>query len=197
MSDINISALQFDHKIGLFGDHEGKQDLLRISEIKNLSIYQIAKFKKSEVQSNQIKIDGLSLPQENPLVSSNENLRILWIGPETWICISTKSNLKDPISSACSDNDFAITDLSHSRAVIEVKGNHTLDVIKKGSPLNVNDNVFTEGNCANTTYNGINILIDFISNNPKTIRLFALRSFGGSFYHSITDAALEFGYEGV
>jgi len=197
MSDTYISALQFDHKIGLFGDHEGKQDLLRISEIKNLSIYQIAKFKKSEVQSNQIKIDGLPLPQENPLVSANENLRILWIGPETWICISSNSNLKDLISSACSDNDFAITDLSHSRAVIEVKGNYTLDVIKKGSPLNVNDNVFTEGNCANTTYNGINILIDFISNNPKTIRLFALRSFGGSFYHSITDAALEFGYEGV
>ena len=197
MSDTNISALQFDHKIGLFGDHEGKQDLLRISEIKNLSIYQIAKFKKSEVQSNQIKIDGLPLPQENPLVSANENLRILWIGPDTWICISTNANLIDLISSACSDNDFAITDLSHSRAVIEVKGNHTLDVIKKGSPLNVNENIFTEGNCANTTYNGINILIDFISNNPKTIRLFALRSFGGSFYHSITDAALEFGYEGV
>jgi len=197
MSDTNISALQFDHKIGLFGDYEGKQDLLKISEIKNLSIYQIAKFRKSEVQSNQIKIDGLSLPQENPLVSANENLRILWIGPETWICISASSNLKDFISSACSDNDFAITNVSHSRAVIEVKGSHTLDVIKKGSPLNVNDNVFTEGNCANTTYNGINILIDFISNNPKTIRLFALRSFGGSFYHSITDAALEFGYEGV
>ena len=197
MSDTNISALQFDHKIGLFGDHENKQDLLKITEIKNLSIFQVAKFRKSEVQSNQIKIEGLSLPQENPLISANENIRILWIGPETWLCISTNSNLKNLISSACNDNDVAITDLSHSRATVEIKGTHTLDVIKKGSPLNVNENIFKEGNCANTTYNGINILIDFISNNPKTIRLYALRSFGGSFYHSITDAALEFGYEGV
>ena len=197
MSNTNVSALHFDHKTGLFGDHQDKQDLLKISEIKNLLIYQVARFKKSEVQSNQIKIDGLSLPQKNPLISANESMRILWIGPETWLFISTNSNLRDLISSACSDSDFAITDLSHSRATVEIKGAHTLDVIKKGSPLNVNENTFKEGNCANTTYNGINILIDFISNNPKTIRLYALRSFGGSFYHSITDAALEFGYEGV
>ena len=197
MSDAITSALQFDHKIGLFGDHENKQDLLKISEIKNLSIFQVAKHRKSEVQSNQIKIDGLSLPQENPLISANKNIRILWTGPETWLFISTNSNLRELISLECSDNDFAITDLSHSRATVEIKGAHTLDVIKKGSPLNVNENVFKEGNCANTTYNGINILIDFISNNPKTIRLYALRSFGGSFYHSITDAALEFGYEGI
>ena len=197
MSDTNISALQFDHKIGLFGDHENKQDLLKISEIKNLSIFQVAKHRKSEVQSNQIKIDGLSLPQENPLISANKNIRILWTGPETWLFISTNSNLRELISLECSDNDFAITDLSHSRATVEIKGAHTLDVIKKGSPLNVNENVFKEGNCANTTYTGINILIDFISNDPKTIHLYALRSFGGSFYHSITDAALEFGYEGI
>tara|TARA_Y100001935_G_scaffold227105_1_gene205206 strand:+ start:443 stop:1036 length:594 start_codon:yes stop_codon:yes gene_type:complete len=197
MSDAITSALQFDHKIGLFGDHENKQDLLKISEIKNLSIFQVAKHRKSEVQSNQIKIDGLSLPQENPLISANENIRILWTGPETWLFISTNSNLRELISLECSDNDFAITDLSHSRATVEIKGAHTLDVIKKGSPLNVNENVFKEGNCANTTYNGINILIDFISNDPKTIHLYALRSFGGSFYHSITDAALEFGYEGI
>ena len=197
MSDAITSALQFDHKIGLFGDHENKQDLLKISEIKNLSIFQVAKHRKSEVKSNQIKIDGLSLPQENPLISANENIRILWTGPETWLFISTNSNLRELISLECSDNDFAITDLSHSRATVEIKGAHTLDVIKKGSPLNVNENVFKEGNCANTTYNGINILIDFISNDPKTIHLYALRSFGGSFYHSITDAALEFGYEGI
>ncbi|MDB0031979.1 sarcosine oxidase [Alphaproteobacteria bacterium] len=197
MSDYNISALQFDHKTGLFGDHEGKLDLLKISEIKNLSIFQIAKFKKSEASISQINIDGLSLPLEYPQVAVNQNLRILWIGLDTWLCISPNKNLHDLIMKTCNENDFAITDLSHSRAVIEIKGDRCLDVIKKGSPLNVNADVFKEGNCANTTYNGINVLIDFVSSNPISMKIFALRSFGGSFYHSITDAALEFGYEGV
>ena len=33
--------------------------------------------------------------------------------------------------------------------------------------------------------------------NPNKIRLFALRSFGESLYHDITDASLEFGYKAI
>ena len=40
-----------------------------------------------------------------------------------------------------------------------------------------------------------NSLIDFISNNPKIVRIFGLRSFGESLHHSITDGSLEFGYQ--
>ena len=36
--------------------------------------------------------------------------------------------------------------------------------------------------------------LDVLDNNPNKIRLFTLRSFGESFYHSITDASLEYGY---
>ena len=36
-----------------------------------------------------------------------------------------------------------------------------------------------------------------IGDNPNKVRIFALRSFGESLYHHITDAALEFGYVGV
>ena len=35
------------------------------------------------------------------------------------------------------------------------------------------------------------------ASNPDKFNLFTLRSFGESFYHHITDAALEFGYVGV
>ena len=39
------------------------------------------------------------------------------------------------------------------------------------------------------------IVLKFLKNNPSRIRLFALRSFGESLYHSITDASLEFGFK--
>ena len=190
------SALHFDHQIGLFGDYEGKNNLLKIKELKNLNIYQIAKFKKSTIDISQIKINDLPLPLSNPLVSYNNDTRILWTGPDTWICISS-NHLKDKITSVFNDSDFGVTDLSHSRAAIQIQGENTFDVLKKGSPLNFNDNHFSVNNSANTTYNGINILIDFVNSDPKTMNIYSLRSFGGSFYHSLTDSALEYGYEGI
>ena len=190
------SALHFDHQIGLFGDYEGKNNLLKIKELKNLNIYQIAKFKKSTIDVSQIKINDLPLPLSNPLVSYNNDTRILWTGPDTWICISS-NHLKDKITSVFNDSDFGVTDLSHSRAAIQIQGENTFDVLKKGSPLNFNDNHFSVNNSANTTYNGINILIDFVNSDPKTMNIYSLRSFGGSFYHSLTDSALEYGYEGI
>ena len=192
-----ISALHFDHKIGLFGDYEGKSNILKITELKNMNIVQIAKFKKSQVNQEQIKIEGLVLPKSNPQVSSNSETRILWTGPDTWICISKNKNLYDLISSSCNEADFAITDLSHSRAAIQIMGDHSINVLKKGSSLNFNENSFNKNNCASTTYNGINILIDYVNDSPKTFEIYALRSFGGSFYHSITDSALDYGYEGL
>ena len=91
--------------------------------------------------------------------------------------------------------NFAITDLSHSRAIIELEGNLVNEVLKKGCPLDINS--FKEGDCANSVYNGISITIDFISDNPKKVRISGLRSFGESLHHSITDACLEFGYKSV
>ena len=46
-----VSALANIHTSGQFGDYEGKNEnnLLKISEIKNLLIVQIVQFKKSEV----------------------------------------------------------------------------------------------------------------------------------------------------
>ena len=191
-----VSALHFDHHIGLFGDHEGKNNLLKIKEIKDLNIFQVAKFKKSSVDISQIKIDDVSLPLSNPLVSHNSDIRILWTGPDTWTFIS-ESPLKEKITFSFNDIDFGITDLSHSRAAIQIQGDNAIDVLKKGSPVNFNEDQFSVNSSANTTYNGINILIDFISLEPKTLNIYSLRSFGGSFYHSITDSALEYGYEGI
>ena len=85
--------------------------------------------------------------------------------------------------------------MSHSRAIIEIEGPDAIEVLKKGCPFNFN--ILEKNKSINSTYNGIAFTVDMLDDNPNKIRLFALRSFGESFYHSITDASLEFGYRAL
>ena len=192
-----VTPLEFIHKKGIFGDHHKKneKDLLQISEVKNLAIIQIVQYKRSKIQLGTIQIEGLGFPIENLKVESNKETRILWSAPRTWFVISKKENIINNIKEKCTDENFAITDISHSRAVIQIKGLEAREILKKGCPLNIDE--FKTNNCAGTVFHGISIVVDLIDNNPDTFNLLTLRSFGESFYHHVTDAALESGYVGV
>ena len=192
-----VSALANIHSTGKFGDHEGKNEnnLLKISENKNLLIVQIVKYKNSTVSYESFDIDGLKLKDEPLSVISNNETRILWNGPKNWLLVSTKKDLLKNISQNLNETDFAVTDLSHSKAIIEIEGQDTKEVLKKGCPFNFN--TLEKNNSINSTYNGIAFTVDMLDDNPDKVRLFALRSFGESLYHSITDASLEFGFKSV
>ena len=191
----SISPLSNVVEKGLKGNHENKneENLIKISEIKNLLIVQIVQYKSSTISIEDISIDNLNLKNEPLIVASNSNTRILWNGPKNWLLVSTKKDLIKNISEIFKETDFAITDLSHSRAIIELEGSEAIEVLKKGCPFNFN--TLEKNNSINSTYNGITFTVDMISDNPCKIRLFALRSFGESLYHSISDASLEFGFK--
>jgi len=191
------SALEKIHFKGLFGDYEDKneKDLLKISENKDLLIIQIVKYKNSSTALDKLTIDDLNLKNEALNVVSNSDTRILWNGPNNWLLVSNKKKLLREIVKKFDEINFAVTDLSHSRAIIELDGENAKEVLKKGCPYNFNE--LKKDNSLNSTFNGMSVTIDLLDNNPNKIRIFTLRSFGESLYHSITDSCLEFGYKSI
>jgi sarcosine oxidase subunit gamma len=191
----SISSLEKVHHLGQYGNFENKDEnqLIKIKEIKNIFIYQVVKFKNSKKNNTEIMVDNLNFP-EVLKVNSNDQTRILWMGPENWLVISSK-NLLNELNEKFSTTEFAVTDISHSRSIIELQGSDVLEVIKKGSPFDIES--LTKNNCTNTVYNGITITIDNIEDSKNQIRIISLRSFGESLYHSVTDACLEYGYKAI
>ena len=190
-----ISALQNVHIEGSFGNFENKSEneLLKIKELKNLLIVQIVQYKNSSIKIDDINFNNLKFVNQAQKVVSNENIRVLWNSPNNWLLVSHKKELLKEIYSTFNENDFAVTDLSHSKATIELEGPYVKEVLKKGCPFNFN--ILTKNMSINSAYNGISFIVDMVENEPEKVRIFSLRSFGESLYHSITDASLEFGYK--
>ena len=190
-----ISALQNVHIEGSFGNFENKSEneLLKIKELKNLLIVQIVQYKNSSIKIDDINFNNLKFVNQAQKVVSNENIRVLWNSPNNWLLVSHKKELIKEIYSTFNENDFAVTDLSHSKATIELEGPYVKEVLKKGCPFNFN--ILTKNMSINSAYNGISFIVDMVENEPEKARIFSLRSFGESLYHSITDASLEFGYK--
>ena len=191
------SALSNIHTKGQFGDYVGKNEneILKISEIKNLLIVQIVQYKNSSISFENIDIDGLRLKNEPLTVMFNETTRIIWNGPKNWFLVSTKKDLIKKVFDKFQDTDFAVTDLSHSRSIIQIEGKDLKEVLKKGCPFNFNE--LKKNLSINSTFNGISFSVDMTQSNPDVARLLTLRSFGESLYHSITDASLEYGYKAL
>ena len=192
-----ISPLKNIEKNGLFGNYQNKDEdkLITINEVTNIKIYQLVKFKSSSVDSASISIDDQILPINPNSVSGNKITRILWNAPNTWLIISSDRDISKKITDVCSEIDFAITNLSHSRAIVQLQGERALDVIKKGSPLNLNN--FKKNDCRTSVYHGITFTIDMVEDTQIILNLIANRSFSESFYHAITDSALEYGYKKI
>ena len=127
-----LSALNTIHKTGLFGNYQNKEkiELTTVSEVKDIQIIQIVHYSKSTVKISSINLDNLKFPEETMHVNSNNETRILWNGPNNWFVVSNNKENLNNIKKKCDDKNFAVTDLSHSRTVIELKGNNVKEILK-------------------------------------------------------------------
>ena len=137
---------------------------------------------------------GLPLPLEPNRVAVMGMVRVLWLGPDEWLITAPDGaapELASRLARALEDRRGLITDLSASRAAIEIEGPEARTLLEKGCGLNQHPRAFGPGHCAQTLFARLPVIIDQVSNAPA-YRLFVRRSAAHWLGEWLIDAAQEF-----
>jgi len=137
---------------------------------------------------------GLALPEQPCTCVNNENLRILWIGPDEWQILSTTqeaSTLETVLRQALAGKHFAVTDVSSNYQIMQLTGEAARDVLAQGCPLDLHPRVFNPGQCVGSHYFKAAIWLWQTDNRPS-YELLIRRSFAGYVWLMLERASAEY-----
>src|SRR6266851_6562251 len=137
---------------------------------------------------------GVPLPLQPNRVASMRTLRTLWLGPDEWLVTSPQiaaPALRARLTRALAGRRATVSDLSASRAIIEITGKRARDLLEKGCGLDLHPRAFGPGCCAQTLFAKLPVILDQLSAAPA-YRLFVRRSSARWLAEWLIDAALEF-----
>jgi sarcosine oxidase subunit gamma len=137
---------------------------------------------------------GVPLPMQPNRVAAMRELRTLWLGPDEWLVTAPEGAAPDlfgRLTRALAGRHASVTDLSASRAVIEITGPRARTLLEKGCGLDLHPRAFAPGQCAQTVFAKLPVIIDQLAAAP-TYRLFVRRSAALWLAEWLIDAAEEF-----
>jgi len=139
-------------------------------------------------------IAGVPLPMQPNKVASMRELRTLWLGPDEWLVTAPERGTPDllgRLSGGLTARHAAVLDLSAGRAAIEISGPRARELLEKGCGLDLHPRAFGPGDCAQTLFAKLPVILDQISAAPF-YRLFVRRSAARWLCDWLIDAAGEF-----
>lgn len=131
---------------------------------------------------------GVALPVDPNTAVGTNDARILWLGPDQWLIVTAQP--RDLLHDA-GITGGTLTDVSHGRAILRLAGPDARHALAKGCPLDLDPRRFAVDRCAQTAIARINVVLDHVA--PGVYDLYCPRSYAGSFWHWLTEAAAEYG----
>jgi len=118
---------------------------------------------------------------------------LLWTGPGQWFALSERLDaeaLVAELEERLSSSDATVSDLSHARTVVRVRGPAWRDVLAKGCPADVD--AMVPGVCFASLLSHFTVVIHCVAGDCADVYVF--RSFGASLWEWLRGGAEEFGY---
>ena len=135
-------------------------------------------------------------PVVEPLTAlRRRDVSMLWLGPDEWLVVTPDRRLQRierALRDALEGQHAALTDVSHSRAVVVLSGPHAREVLAKGCTLDLHPRVFGPGRCAQSRLAKCQALIHHTTDAPE-FEIHVQRSFAQYAWTWLEDAGQEFG----
>ena len=135
-------------------------------------------------------------PVLEPLTAERKrDVSLLWLGPDEWLVVVPDrrvARIEHTLRDALEGRHAALTDVSHSRAILVLSGPDARAVLAKGCPLDLHPRVFGPGRCAQSRLAKCQALIHQTSAAPE-FEIHVARSFAQYAWTWLEDAGQEFG----
>jgi sarcosine oxidase, subunit gamma len=142
---------------------------------------------------------GGDLPLAPNTFTRMSSLDALWLGPDQWLLVSfgnaATSGLEAGLRRALAGQHASIVDVSDCRAVLDLSGPQSRQVLLQGLSLDLHPRTFGPGQCAQTLLARAPIILQQLTDAPS-YRIFVARSFSHYMVKWLCDAMRTFLLEG-
>ena len=130
----------------------------------------------------------------SPKRVDNKGVAFVWAGPGLYLAMAERTAGRDLETElkAKLGGLASIADQSDGRAVLRISGTAAREALAKGLPIDLHPRAFKSGDVATTHASHIGVTIWQIDDAP-TYEIALFRSFAGSFWHWLKDAAVSVG----
>lgn len=141
-----------------------------------------------------VEVLGLDPPPSPEESSACDGMLALWNGPGSWLAVSEThdaASLCALLRESLDGTSATVTDLSHARTVVELRGRRVRDLLAKGCPMDVD--AMTPGDSAATLLGPFTVQLH--CRDDETFDIYATRSFGLALWKMLLEESAEFGYQ--
>ena len=134
------------------------------------------------------KILGTMLPTKSNTYSKNEEIKVIWLGPDEWLIVSDDDDAFIKLQNKIGNLEASVTDVSENRTIIRIRGTQTYVLLSKFLVLDLEKNLSTDLSCAQTLFVKVPVLLvrNQYDEIPE-IDIFVNRSHANYIYNLIVD----------
>ncbi len=115
------------------------------------------------------KLLGVELPKTANTVVISRIGTVIWRGPNEWMIelpLDQVEIIAANFEMALKGQHISIVDVTDAYSVLSLSGRGARQVLSSGCPINLNENDFTAGQCAQSHYHKAGIMLRFVDETP-------------------------------